>query len=128
MLTGRKGTPFGIEEKYLFTDRDYDQLIVEIMQDAATGDLGWLYHCKARWLNWIYCPSTRRDAPRSFFLIEWQPFRKRVLNLLKSSKWTRMNIVTLHYGTTLNFPVKWKPLLADKIAYYYNYKDFSNGL
>ena len=117
------GSQMRVEEKYNFTDRTYDQLIVELLQDVKTGDLGWFYHVDCERLMWMYCPETRADPPRIIYSIKWQQFKPHVLSLIESDGWHRCNICPKGYGLTLNYPVKWQPLLDMGIAMCFEYAD-----
>lgn len=110
-----------IEEKFLFCGKEYDQFLIELIQDASTGDLGWFYHVDADALVWCYCQDDHISEPISIYWIDYKKLKIQVLDTLRSSKWQTVNICNEHYGVTINFPMKWKPLLDVKIATHYWY-------
>ena len=107
---------YKIEEKYLFNDADYDQGLIEIIQDIKTGDFGWFYHTGCDFLFWIYCHENRELRPRYAYCMRWPKVKQYVLDQLGKSKWSKFNLCSDNYGLTLNYPVNWQALLSLKIA------------
>lgn len=120
------GRRIRVEEKYLFTEKKYDQMVVELVQDIVSGDLGWFYHTGSDWLVWIYCPPDHRTPPRDFWIIKLAALRNVLFGNLKESKSITSYIVNEHYGVTLNVPVKFADL--EDAAKYYRYADFAPAL
>lgn len=110
-----------VEEKFIFTDADYDQFLVELVQDMATGDLGWFYHTRCDHLHWIICSGREgREVPRKVYRISWPQFaRYLVVDVMTNFRWVKMNVCADGYGVTLNVPVKWEPLLSSGLAVMY---------
>jgi len=112
---------FSVEEKFNFQGHEYDQMIVELIQALEAGELGWFYGVNCDRLVWAYCPCSRLEPPFAIYTLNWHRFKPYVLNLLNESGWQSFNIVTEGYGITLNYPVKWRPLLESQIAQRFDY-------
>jgi len=107
-----------VEEKFLFSGKEYDNVLIELIQDANDGSLGWFYHMKADVLAWYYCPADHVSQPISCYWIDTNLLKDKVLFLLKSkpNHYLNMQICNLHYGITFNMPILWSELLNDGIA------------
>jgi hypothetical protein len=116
----QNGTSYLVEEKFNFTDRNYNQMIVELIQDAKTGDLGWFYHVKCDHLFWFYCPSDRRSRPNLLYVIDWLYFKDYVFERME--EWVYMHFNDKNYGLTLNIPINLTDILKEGIADRYDMK------
>lgn len=107
-----------VEEKFLFSGKEYDKGLIELVQDASDGSLGWFYHTKADSLAWYYCPADHISKPLSCYWINVKLLKERVFFILKSktNHYVEMQVCNLHYGITFNLPISWKELLNDGIA------------
>ena len=114
-----------IEEKYLFVDNPYNQMLVEIMQDVKSANLGWFYHCRAPWLAWMYCPESRVDPPYEIHFIKWPVLKQLVITKLESSKWANVSIVKDGFGLTVNVPIRFDDI-PEAHHYKYYWQDFAD--
>ena len=111
-----------IEEKFLFTDYDYPQMLVEIIQDVESWNLGWFHHVEADYLVWAFCPKDHVSRPRTIYMIKYRRFVEYIIKLLKNANmWERFNINNKYYGITINFPVEFEPLVNENIAVKYTF-------
>jgi len=102
ILQSQAGNHQSIEEKFRGAVRD--DVLVEIMQDAVSGELGWLYHCQADYLHYIMCPDWQR--PTLMYRLAWKPFRSWLLgDYLRRP--ARPSVITSMkgYGLTINVAV-----------------------
>lgn len=107
-----------VEEKFLFSGKEYDKVLIELVQDAGDGSLGWFYHIKADVLAWYYCPTDHISQPISCYWIDVELLKEKVFFTLKSktNHYVEMQVCNLHYGITFNLPISWRELLNDGIA------------
>lgn len=103
------------EEKFLFS-HPYKKMLVEIVQDIVTADLGWFYHVRADYLMWVHCPPDRKSPPIDVRPIKWSELKREVIETLMSNKWQQFQVCSDHYGTTLNLPIEWEVLIRKGIA------------
>jgi len=112
-----------VEEKFNFTDREYKDMIVELIQDAKSGDLGWFYHVKCDRLHWFYCPVDRISRPNVLYSIDWFYFKDYVFDRMK--EWVSMHFNDQGYGLTLNMRVCLADLVSEGIANKYELNQLS---
>lgn len=88
VILRRGGAVYRVEEKYLFTETRYDQMLVELIQNVADERInpGWFYHVNAEWLIWVYCPSDHVSPPYDFWVISFPQLRRRLLQRLGGKK------------------------------------------
>ena len=123
LVLTQNNTTLKIEEKFLFT-KEYDQLLIEFIQDMRSGDLGWYYHVDCDYLIWAYCNEDRISAPIKIYLIKWYRFKDRVMQFnADSNTWQDFNVCNKNYGITLNLPFKWHILLDEGIADVFKYSE-----
>ena len=106
----KNGDNRSVEEKFLFCQNDYDQGLIEIVQDLRTADLGWFYHTKCDFLHWVYCPVDRTSPPRTLHIVKWSIAKDAIFKWMVETKWQRYNHCPENYGLTLNLPIKWAAL------------------
>jgi len=110
----QNGASYLVEEKFNFTDRSYDRMIVELIQDAKSGDLGWFYHVNCDSLFWFYCPADRQSRPNILYVIDWPYFKDYVIG--KMNGWINMHYNNKGYGLTLNIPINLNEICTDGLA------------
>lgn len=104
-----------IEEKFLFTESHYDQMLVELIQNVADERLnpGWFFHVKADLLFWIYCPSDHVSPPYDYWAISFPLLKQRLIERLGSRK-SRVEKAFFYSQTpnhiTLNVPLSYREL------------------
>lgn len=111
----KNNKPYKVEEKYLFC-KVYKQLLVELIQDIKSADMGWFYHVDCDCLVWAYCNEDRTSEPNKIYIIKWGLFKKYVIENISNVTWTQVNICTKNYGITLNWTIKWDDLMEQDIA------------
>lgn len=98
-----------IEEK--FRGAVWDDVLVEIVQDLASGDLGWLYHCQSDYLHYFMCPNWQYIE--AMYRIKWQPFRKWLIEEYMPNRRLKFVISRQGYGLTLNISVPLRDIPDD---------------
>jgi len=111
-----------IEEKFLFSGREYQKVLIEMVQDMSDGSLGWFYHSEADRLAWFYCPSGHTERPMSVYIIQFKKLKEYVKKHLtkKQNEWVEFQVCNEHYGITLNLPILWNDLIDNGVAKYYS--------
>lgn len=97
----RIGNDQRIEEKY--RSRVYADLLVEIVQDVVTGDLGWFYKTRCDFLHYIFCPDWVQ--PTDYWRISWRHFKSWFQRDFLKQKHHRFVLSQQGYGYTLNIAV-----------------------
>mgnify|MGYP001443574210 CR=1 FL=1 len=106
-----------IEEKFLFSGKEYSVMLVEIVQNLTAWDWGWFKHSRADILAWCYCPSNHTGKPICVYWINFTLLRAHVWEMLgRPDQWLKFQVCTQHYGITINLPVDLKVLVDKKIA------------
>ena len=122
------GAVYHLEEKFLFTE-PYDNTLIEIVQAVERGDMGWFHHTKCDRLIWVYCGrdngrgGVATAPPVCVYISRWPQLREYTLNMMKKSKWTKVNICTTGYGVTINYSIPWEPLILKGITKRYNWSE-----
>lgn len=91
---------FRVEEK--FRSGNYGDVLVEVVQDIVTGNLGWLYHTRCVWLHYFICEG---HVPQVLYRIHWPAFSlwfKDYVRDVKHLKWVKS---TRGWGITINVAV-----------------------
>lgn len=100
LLKGRREER--IEEK--FRDTDYGDLLIEIVQDVCTGDLGWFYHTRCDFLHYAICPRWQQLA--YYWRLDWALFKEWFCDThLTDRRFPKAQTSVLGYGLTLNICV-----------------------
>ncbi len=100
-----------VEEKY--RSQDYGDFLVEIMQDAATGDRGWFYKTKADRIFYVI-------KDRGFYSIKWHKFKAWFKEKLKNKNSTlKLSPVISNDGDgyTINLAVNWSDIPKELYEY-----------
>lgn len=79
-------------------------ILIEILQDITSANLGWYYTTKAELLNYVMCNSME---PQLIYWIDWPKFKKWfVEDFLSVISPRGQYIISIRgYGVTLNIPV-----------------------
>ena len=91
--------------------KDYNDCLVEIMQDMETGGLGWFYGKK----DWILYGSWKEETiyPSSLYLISSERLKKYILSIRGIIS---TNVAPDGWGITWNIILNWDNLIRQKIA------------
>lgn len=63
ILQSEDGKQYCVEEKFRFCGKRSD-ILVEVLQDLVSGDLGWFHHVRCKYLHYVFCD----DEDRPFLL------------------------------------------------------------
>ena len=101
-----------IEHKYrYFPDKVFDDILVEIMQDMISHNLGWIYVCGADYLHYIICKGERNDEYVSYYYnIKLHKFKIWLFDWLKIKQCPQYITSKKGYGITLNLAVPIKEI------------------
>jgi len=111
-----------IEHKYrYFPDKVFDDILVEIMQDMKTHNLGWIYGCGADRLYYVICQGEINNEYVSYYYdIDMPKFKEWLFGWLKIEKRPQYRTSLIGYGITLNIAVP-LDIIPDKIIIKKNY-------
>lgn len=102
-----------IEEKY--REKEYDDILVEILQDVISGGLGWYYTTGCDYLHYILCPNWQ--PPTRYWRIPWQPFKTWMEEAFWKTK-PKYRTSSRGYGRSLNVCVPFSAIPAHLIRRY----------
>ena len=106
-----------VEEKFLFSGREYTRLLVEIVQDLFSFNWGWYKDVDADVLCWCYCPTDRVSAPISVYWVDYPMLKEYISVFLhEQDRWMEMQICIQNFGVTVNLPISWEVLVERQIA------------
>ena len=105
--------PTLVEHKY--RQAEYPDILVEIMQDVESHDLGWLYLCGADDLHYIICLDKK---PRYYYSIPMNKFKIWFFKWLKNKKYPQYRTSLDGWGITLNLAVPINEIPIDLIKRY----------
>ena len=105
--------PTLVEHKY--RTKEYPDILVEIIQDMESHDLGWLYVCGADDLHYIICINNK---PIYFYSIPMKKFRVWLFEWLKRTKYPQYRTSLKGWGITLNLAIPIKDIPLDLIKKY----------
>jgi len=84
---------------------EYDDFLVELVQDLGTGDRGWLYTCQADWI--LY------KTPNNLFAID----KKRLdVYMKRCGPDCELIISNKGWGRTVNAVLSWEEIIKEKIG------------
>jgi hypothetical protein len=90
-----------VEEK--FRDREYNDILIEIVQDLKTFDAGWFIKTKCDYLHYIFMKD---DSIIRFMRFKWNDFRNWYLENYLSVHSNHQSIVSKKgWGVTINLSV-----------------------
>lgn len=93
-----------VEHKYRYIE--YDDILIEIMQDIKTNNTGWFYMTEADFLHYIICIE---DVPKYFYRIKVREFKKWCREYIeKNSNNLCWKVSSRGFGITLNMVIKIK--------------------
>ncbi len=102
---------FTIDEKA--RSKEYDDFLVEIVQDLKSGNKGWLFKDKD---YYFYASWRLKDTdPSSFYCVDARKLQEFVIKNWKSLLPT-MQISEKGWGVTLFAKIMWQDLISTKIA------------
>ena len=90
-----------IEEKFRF-DVSYPDIIVELIQSAEVGELGWFYHIEVDYLVYVFC---RDGIPERAYRIKWRSFKDWFIVWLSKGKLRKAPVSSKGNGVTVNIAV-----------------------
>tara|TARA_Y100000310_G_scaffold111315_1_gene109694 strand:+ start:139 stop:642 length:504 start_codon:yes stop_codon:yes gene_type:complete len=93
-----------VEHKYRYFPKTiWTDILVEIMQDMKSHNLGWLYKCGADRLYYVICQGEKNNEYVSYYYdIDMREFKAWFFRWIKTEK-SRRHVVSLGgYGITLN--------------------------
>lgn len=102
-----------VEEKFRNNARG-DDVLVELIQDAISGDMGWFYHTRCQHLHYVIAVNA---VPKFYYRIFWEPFKRWFLNIYLRGKLDAI-ISNKGYGLTLNIAVPVASIPATMIVKY----------
>ena len=81
---------------------DYQDIIIELIQDVTTNDPGWYYHCEADQLHYIVSSNNK---PQYFWNITWSKFKDWFTEYLTEHKRGTYIMAPGGYGLSLNIAI-----------------------
>ena len=109
-----------VEHKYRrFTKRIWNDILVEIMQDMVSHNLGWIYICGADCLHYVVCQGEENNEYVSYYYdIDMSKFKAWFFNWLKIEQYPKYRTSLAGYGVTLNIAVPLDVIPKDIIKRY----------
>lgn len=104
-----------VEEKYR-TGHKYNDVLIELIQDVASGELGWFFHTGCDTLHYIWCGAL--GQPIELQRIKWNPFKDWFLGYLGYVKKHTAIVSERGWGITLNVAVPLNVIPTDLIEVY----------
>jgi hypothetical protein len=105
-----KGELVKVEEKA--RRGEYDDVLVELIEDLKTGDLGWIYQTKADKLIYSFFDNKGKN-PNKIYMFDMETIKNYLFNNIKELI-HNSNISPKGYGLTLNV---FLPLKLGKLIY-----------
>ena len=96
-----------VEHKYRRCPKTiWDDILVEIMQDMVSHNLGWIYVCGADSLHYVICPGEKNNEYISYYYdIDMRKFKAWLGEWLKINRYPKYITSLEGYGVTLNLAV-----------------------
>jgi len=97
----------------------HDDILVEIIQDLANGDPGWLSKTKCDHLHYVMCQDKDTPEPILLYRITWEKFKTWFIMVYLKNHPTIKAIPSLRgWGATINIPVLIRDIPNDLIYEY----------
>ena len=112
-----------VEHKYRYFPKTiWTDILVEIMQDMASHNLGWLYVCGADSLHYVICQGEENNEYVSYYYdIDMRKFKAWLFEWLKTERYPKYRTSLKGYGITLNLAVPLDKIPEDVIKRYNYY-------
>ena len=96
-----------VEHKYRRCPKTiWDDILVEIMQDMVSHNLGWIYVCGADSLHYVICQGEENNEHVSYYYdIDMRKFKAWLFEWLKTKRYPKYITSLAGYGITLNLAV-----------------------
>lgn len=108
LVLARDGKQIRIEEKY--REKDYGDLLIELVQDLVSNNPGWLYAESMDRLCYVILDGYR---PKTIYWIDWIKFKDWLFTYLSINKIQKAIISPAGYGLTLNLSIAWDKIPGD---------------
>ena len=102
-ILSKDGRRLKIEEK--FRQKDYNDFLVELIQAAETGQLGWHYHTQADRLLYVICGEDW--TPTKFYIVLWKRFKVWFVQYQLKNKVTWIKSL-VGIGISYNISIPWR--------------------
>lgn len=97
-----------IEEKFRFNSFGRD-LLVEVMQDLVSGDVGWFSETRCDYLHYVLCDN--QNVPYRLYRIKWRDgFPNWYCQYLMENKKAEAIISKRGWGLTVNLSCNWNEI------------------
>jgi len=93
-----------IEEKFRY--ENYNDFLIELLQDVITCNLGWYYKTGANYLFYIV-------KDEYLYSLNWLKFKEWFIGELKKGIWFKPIISAQGFGYTMNLAIKWDDIPKD---------------
>ena len=96
-----------VEHKYRYFPKTiWTDILVEIMQDMKSHNLGWIYKCGADRLYYVICQGEKNNEYVSYYYdIDMRKFKAWLFEWLKAKRYPKYITSLAGYGITLNLAV-----------------------
>ena len=102
LIVEKHGKKFTIEEK-IRKRQPADDILIEIMQDVDSGTRGWIHHCQADMLVYVWCDKERRAT--DYARIKYKQFRLWLMEYWAKRKHADAYISPDGQGLTINLAI-----------------------
>jgi len=99
-----------VEEKFRY--EDYDDFLIEIIQDVITRNAGWYYTTEPGWLFYIV-------KDEYLYTVIWSRFKEWFINELKNGTKFKPVISIQGFGYTINLAIKWDDIPENLYKLFY---------
>lgn len=95
-----------VEEK--FREKDYGDLLIEIIQDVVSNNPGWFYSETFDRLSYVTVDNNYK--PVQIYWIKFVKFKSWLFDYLTKKKRAEVVFSPLGYGLTMNLPISWQSI------------------